>query len=171
MLRANVTLSRKLSRDYQSSGYSVTLDGEVGNSHDDPKVIQDAIDRLYRLAEDALAREIDRDQSEGAIGRHDEKPPQQNGSYKKPADNVPRQGQNHDQGNGQNSNGSDETATNKQVQFMLSAGKRQGLSKAQVEDRIQEIIGKRLTVYQLTKREASKVIDHLMQGAPVNGRR
>ncbi len=71
MLRAIVTLSRKLSRDYQSTGYSVTLDGEVGTNQDDPKAILDAIDRLYRLAEDALAREIDRDQGEGAISRRD----------------------------------------------------------------------------------------------------
>ena len=35
MLRANVGLSRKVSRDYQSTGYTVNIDGEIPFLPDD----------------------------------------------------------------------------------------------------------------------------------------
>lgn len=166
MLRVNIGLSRKITRDYQSTGYSINLDGELGISQGDPKAILDEIDRLYRLAEDALDREIDRDQGEQANGRRDEIPPSQNNG------NGRQQDQNHASGNGRGQNGQDESASNKQIQFLLSIGKRQGLSKQQVEARIEEILGQRIDVYRLTKRQASRVIDALnQQEAPTNGRR
>lgn len=164
MLRVNVGLSRKVSRDYQSTGYSINLDNEIPAAPNDPKAILDAIDHLYRLAEDALAREIDRDQGEQAQGRRDELPPA-NGDNRNPApaDAAPS-------GSERPRSGQDEAATNKQVQYLLSIGKRQNLSKPQLEERIEATLGRRLTVYQLSKREAGQVIDALTQ-EPANGRR
>ena len=69
MLRVNVGLSRKLARDYQSTGYSVNLDGEIVDPLENSQAILDAIDNLYRLAENALSREIDRDQAEATLRR------------------------------------------------------------------------------------------------------
>jgi hypothetical protein len=147
----------------------VNIDGEVGTIQGDPRAILDEIQRLYRLAEDALAREIDRDRSGSANGRRDQEPPRQNGT-RNGSDNPPRPGPNHDQNGGQKANGQEEAATKKQVQYLLVLGKRQELSTNQIEVRIQEITGKQLTVYQLSKREAGRVIDSLTQVAPANGR-
>jgi hypothetical protein len=35
MLRANVGISRKITRDYNSTGYSVSIDGEINAAVDD----------------------------------------------------------------------------------------------------------------------------------------
>ena len=47
----------------------------------------------------------------------------------------------------------------KQVQYLLNLGKRQGLTQQQLEGRIESILGRRVGVYDLTKREAGGVID------------
>ena len=60
--------------------------------------------------------------------------------------------------NQQNCNG--DAATNKQVQFLLTMGKRFKLSTPQLENRVAEIIGRRCGVYDLTKKEAGLVLDH-----------
>ena len=75
MLRANVGLSRKITRDFNSTGYSVNLDGEIPFSVDDPEAITEKIKELFSLAQEALAVEISRDQGEDAIGRRDEERP------------------------------------------------------------------------------------------------
>lgn len=168
MLKANVGLSRKVTRDYQSSGYTINIEGEITAPPDHPDAIKQQVHRLFLLAEEALAREIDRDQGEDAIGRRDEQPSRPSNSYRN--EREPAQ----EQGNGYSrprSNGQEEPATNKQVQYMLSLAKRQGLSKAQLEERIEDLLGSRLTIYQLTKKEAGRVIDTLNQDAPSNGRR
>ncbi len=76
MLKANVGLSRKISRDYQSTGYSVNLEGEILVPPDDPEAVLVRVQELFHLAQEALNQEIDRDQGEQAIGRHDEERPQ-----------------------------------------------------------------------------------------------
>ena len=47
MLRAYVGLSRKVSRDYQSTGYTVNIDGEIpflpddaGGAREDPRALR-----------------------------------------------------------------------------------------------------------------------------------
>lgn len=173
MLRANVGLSRKISRDYQSTGYTVTVEGDIPASPDQPDEILKHIHRLFRLAEDSLSKEIDRDQGEQAIGRHDEERPEQSRDDRNgdgPSTDRGRPPQPNGSPRPQN-NGQPEPATNKQVQYMLSLAKRQGLSKVQLEDRIAEILGQRLTVYQVSKKEAGQIIETLNQQEPANGRR
>ena len=53
MLRATVGLSRKMSRDYQSTGYQVTLDGEIPFGPDDPEAVLEKVKELYDLAQEA----------------------------------------------------------------------------------------------------------------------
>ena len=177
MLKANVGLSRKITRDYNSTGYSVNLDGEIPFSVDDPEAITVKIKELFSLAQEALAVEISRDQGEDAIGRRDEERPQP-----KPANNGNGHVDRPNNGNGNGhvdrptnppaprstpSNGTgtqnrqEEGATNKQVQFMLTMGKRLKLSTPQLENKIAEIIGRRCGVYDLTKKEAGAVINAL----------
>ncbi|NBP98733.1 MAG: hypothetical protein EBU51_03990 [Synechococcaceae bacterium WB6_3A_227] len=71
MLRANVGVSRKVSRDYQSTGYTVNLDGEIPFAADDAEGILEKIRELFDLAHEAIGREIDRDQGDAAISRRD----------------------------------------------------------------------------------------------------
>ena len=75
MLRANVGLSRKLSKDYNSTGYSVNLDGEITAPVSDPEAVFEQVKELFDLAEEVLNQQIDRSRSEAAIASHDEEPP------------------------------------------------------------------------------------------------
>ena len=153
MLRVNVGLSRKLSQDYNSTGYSINLDGEITAPVNDPEAFVEQVKELYDLAEEALNQEIDRCQRGAAVASRDEETPR---------------GPNTDRGNGhsgQTANGNGrqdaEVATNKQVQYLLSIGKRQRLTTVQLEHRIKEILGQAVGVYDLTKRDAGTVIDAL----------
>lgn len=178
MLKANVGLSRKVSRDYNSTGYSVNIEGEIPFPVDDAQGVLEKVKELFSIAQEALAVEIDRDQGEDALGRRDEQhptPPSANhnsngngngkSSNQAPANSGPPQATN---GNG-NGNGQPDTATNKQVQFLLTMGKRFKLTTPQLENRISQIIGRKAGVYQLTKKEAGLVLDHLTKGANGNG--
>jgi hypothetical protein len=174
MLRANVGLSRKLSKDYNSTGFSINLDGEITAPPSDAEAVIEQVKELFDLAEEALNQQIDRSQSESAIASHDEEPRQ-------PATDS-RNGNGHSGDNGsqppknnrppQNGNGQDEQpATNKQIQYLLGIGKRQKLSTPQLEKKIAEILGRPVGVYDLTKQAAGVVIDALTNGASTNGSR
>jgi hypothetical protein len=172
MLRVNVGLSRKLSKDYNSTGYSVNLDGEITAPPSDSEGVIEQVKELFDLAEEALSQQIDRSQGEAAIANHDEEPRQP------VADN--RNGNGHNGSNGsqppasnrssQNGNGQEaQPATNKQIQYLLSIGKRQKLSTAQLEKKIAEILGRPVGVYDLTKQAAGVVIEALTNAASANG--
>ncbi len=174
MLRANVGLSRKISRDFNSTGYSVNLDGEIPLPVDDSPAVLEKIKELFSLAQEALNQEIDRDQGERAIGRHDEErpPTKPDGNGNLPAD---RSGNNSASRSAPPTapaakNGREEQATNKQVQFLLTMGKRFKLSTPQLERRIADIVGRRCGVYDLSKKEAGLVLDQLTKSAGENGK-
>lgn len=172
MLRANVGLSRKVSHNYNSDGYSVNLDAEINAPLDDAEAVLERIQELFHLAEEALTQEIDRDQGEAAIGHHDEERPAPDRQDSRPAER-PVNGSSHQStsaGNNGNRQDQDEPATNKQVQFLLTMGKRFKLSTPQLESKVAEIIGRRCGVYDLTKKEAGLVLDHFTKTSSGNGR-
>jgi hypothetical protein len=195
MLKATVGLSRKISKDYNSTGYSVNLDGEIPVSVDDAQAVVEKVRELFSLAEEALNREIERENGQDANGRREEArptPPQPstNGHHNgngqpapiKPAaaptnsnppvaqsaPTPPAQSQSNAR-NGQ-SNGTGESASNKQVQFLLNMAKRFKLTPPLLEGRIAEIIGRRSGVYELTKKEAGQVLDHFTNSPNGNGK-
>jgi len=172
MLRVNVGLSRKLSKDYNSTGFSINLDGEVTASTSDAEAVIEQVKELFDLAEEALDQQIERAQGETAIaGRDEERPtpptgvangrnkPVANGHSRLPSEN----------GNGQGNGHADDIATNKQINYLLSIGKRQRLSTIQLENRIAEILGRVVGLYELSKRDAARVIDELT-ATVTNGR-
>ncbi|ADB19090.1 hypothetical protein Psta_4445 [Pirellula staleyi DSM 6068] len=178
MLRANVGLSRKVSRDFQSTGYSINLDGEILFSVDDPEAVLGKVQELFGLAQEALDREVDRDQSESAIGRRDEErqplPPPE-APPRLPPSAVSSSKANHSSAASstreaapQASRTTDEPATNKQIQFILNMGKRFKLSMLQLEARVGDIVGRKCTVYELTKKEAGRVLNQLTHSQPVS---
>ncbi len=172
MLKVNVGLSRKLSRDYNSTGFSLNLEGEICVAMDDPEAMIERIKEFFDVAEEALSQQIERYEGETAIASRDEQRPahsngqQAGSSVKESSNNGTSNSQN---GNGQtNQNGNDhdanrDVATNKQVQYLLNLGKRQGLTSPQLESRIEGILNRKVGVYDLTKREAGDVIDALNQ--------
>lgn len=176
MLKVNVGLSRKLSRDFNSTGFTLNLEGEICASVDDPETLIEKIKEFYDLADEALGQQIERYESESAIASRDEEPiqPNQSNQATRPSntgfrvENTQRRPAHN--GNGDGANG--EPATNKQIQYLLNLGKRQGLTSTQLEEKITEILSQQVGVYDLTKRQAGTVIDVLSQnnGAVANGR-
>lgn len=160
MLKVNVGLSRKLSRDFNSTGFSVNIEGEVLANLSDAEATIVKIQEFYDLAEETLQRQIERYESDSAIAARDEpvttpsQPPQRQAlnstTPPKPQPAAATQ---------RTPSSSAEPATNKQVQFLLNLGKRHGLSTPKLEDRIAEILGRRIGLYELSKREAGVVLD------------
>lgn len=167
MLKVNVGLSRKFTQDFNSSGFSLNLEGEIGIPLDESDRIVEKIKEFYDLAEESLTLQIERVQSESAIASRDEVvtthrqtslPPQQTGSR------IPDTNRGQQQSNGQSAQNREFTpATNKQIQFLLSLGQRQGMNKSQLEQHVAAIIGHEVGIYDLSKSDAGRILDQLSQ--------
>ena len=72
MLKVNVGLSRKLSKDYNSTGFTINLEGEVAAPPNDAAAVVEQVKELYDLAEEALSLQIERSQGDAALASHDE---------------------------------------------------------------------------------------------------
>ena len=179
MLKVNVGLSRKLSRDFNSSGFSVNIEGEVLADLSDAEATLVRIQEFYDVAEESLARQIERYESDSAIASRDEPvatpspPPQlpqrQTLNASGPSKSQPSAGTPTPQ---RTSQGSPESATNKQIQFLLNISKRHGLTTPKLEERIAEILGRRVGLYELSKRDAGVVLDSFTaDGKPATARR
>ena len=129
MLKVNVGLSKKLSKDYNSEGFSINVEGEVSAAVNDPQAVVEQVKELYDLAEEALAQQIERAQSTAAIASRDEEPraARNTNGNGRPAPEANRRPSTNGNGNGHRP---EEPATNKQVQYLLSIGKRMRLSTA-----------------------------------------
>ena len=180
MLKANVGLSRKITRDFQSTGFSVNLDGEIPFTPDDPEAVLEKVKELYDLAQEAINREIGRDHGETSSGHRDQNPPALSNNSQNagtnpqaqpppatnPSNQSPPQAQNSGQRNiNGNGSGNSDAATNKQVQFILTMSKRFKLSNAHLENRIGQIIGRKCGIYDLSKKEAGLVLDEFTNGS------
>jgi hypothetical protein len=173
MLRASVSLSRKISRDYNSTGYTVTFDGEIPHSTDDAEGVLEKVGELFHLADEALNVEIDRDRGGNANDRQQPEPPRPS---LPPTNNGHANG--HPRNNGRseplpmnrpaasngNGHGNPDTATPKQLQFLQTMARRCKLSDRQLENRIAELIGRSCGVQQLSKKEAGLILDNLTGG-------
>ena len=72
MLQVNVGISRKLTKDYNSTGFSVNLEGEINAPLDDPEMIIEKIREYYDLADEALRDQIERYEGVSAIASRDQ---------------------------------------------------------------------------------------------------
>jgi len=169
MLRVNVGMSRKLSRDFNSTGFSVNLDGEISASLDDPEVVIEKIREHFDLADEALRDQIERYEGTSAITSRDEEPRQHDRSSNPPSKNNSNDRRDNQRitehhignGNGNGSSHNSQPATNKQVQYLLSLSKQKGISKHQLENRIAGILGRECDVYDLSKSDAGTILDTL----------
>ena len=181
MLRVNVGMSRKLSKDYNSTGFSVNLDGEVSVGLDDPEAVVEKIKEFYDLAEESLAQQIERYEGDSAIASRDETPrapaPETTAANDRNRQGTTGYRTGNGNGNGRNDNGQRQTqapappATNKQIQFLLNLAKREGLTTPQLENRVAEILGHETGLYDLTKQEAGAVLDSFTEASGSRSRR
>src|SRR5690606_24871983 len=124
------------------------LEGELCVGPDDPEALIERIKEFYDLAEEALNQQIERYEGESAIGSRDEQPRQpRNGQTERrhlSGADAERQAPSHSRngGNGDNGQPTGEAATNKQIQYLLNIGKRQGLTPQQLEGRIEQLFGR-----------------------------
>jgi hypothetical protein len=162
MLKVNVGVSRKLSKDFNSTGFTLNLEGEVAATLDDPEQIAKRIREYFDTAEAALQDQIDRHQSVDAIASRDAEQP---GKSDRPnGQTSSKSARPQRQRDGQPSNHRPaEAASNKQVQFVLNLAKRQDLSSEDLEARIAAVLGRSVGLYDLSKREAGQVIDSLTE--------
>ena len=159
MLRVTVGKSRKLSQDYNSTGFSITVDGEITAPLDSPEQILEQVQILHDLASESLQDQVDR------LKETD----QRNGSpSSRPATNARQQesnGQTNNRPRWQTQNGHAKAdtvaATNKQVQYLLNLGKQNGLSKVDLESHVAKQLNFDVvkSVYELSKSEATSAID------------
>ncbi len=170
MLKANVGLSRKLSENYQSTGFSLNLEGEINASLDDPEAVIERVKELFDLAEEALDQQVERHRSDSAIASRDAGPlPARNGnapgrSAPEPDARPASEGNGHASRNGHQDGqpgGTGEPASNKQVQYLQTLAKRRKLFGAKLEGFIEDVVGRPCGPYDLTKKEAGAVIDAL----------
>lgn len=178
MLRANVGLSRKLSKDYNSTGFTINLEGEITAPVNDAEAVMEQVKELFDLAEEALDLQIERTKSDEEMANRDEPSHENKPNGRQPADprsqdHAHRNGTNGHAANGStNGNGhhrDEEPATNKQINYLLNIGKRQQLTTVQLEQKVAEILGRSVGLYDLTKQAAGVVIDALSNGS-TNGR-
>ncbi|MBL4883834.1 MAG: hypothetical protein JKY95_04750 [Planctomycetaceae bacterium] len=177
MLKVNVGLSRKVSKDYNSTGFSLNLEGEVCVPLDDPEMVIEKIKELYDLAEESLDQQVARYEEHSAIATRDAAPPSRPAPAPQRSSGTDRTTRNSSRltqprtGNGhtRNSNGGDfSAATNKQIQYLLTLGKRLGLTTPQLEQRVGQIVGREVGLYDLTKDEAGIVLDELTAEGKAN---
>ncbi len=186
MIKVNVGMSRKVSKDYNSTGFSINLEGEIALSLDDPEIAVERIKEFYDLAEESLVQQIERYESVSAIAAHDEEVPFENRDQRlrvipetqilnrttTPSRNgkVIEQAPVSESRPQRNETTVSQTeivpATNKQIQFLSTLGKRAGLSTKQLEELATKELGAVGGLYDLSKQQAGALITMLNQPSP-----
>ena len=155
-LSINVGLSRKASKDYQSTGYSINVTAELDQSLlAKPGELQAQIDGLYAQAEDAINRQVKTQAAGAAPDRHGHV----NGNGHA---NGNGHGNGYVNGNGRaNGNHNGGGVTKSQARAIESIADRAGLDSSQ---EAHDLFG--VSLDELTIKQASELIDHLKSQAP-----
>jgi hypothetical protein len=157
-LSINVGLSRKASKDYQSTGVSINVTAELDQSLlARPDELQQEVANLYAQAEQALDRQAGLTQTQPATAPRRGYGNGRSGSYRNGNGNVQ---------NPSRSNGNGGGMTESQRTAILAIARRADIDPAY---EAREVIGAELD--ELSVRQASELIDHLKGLAPAgNGR-
>jgi hypothetical protein len=151
-LSINVGLSRKASKDYQSTGVSINVTAELDQSLlARPDELQQEVANLYAQAEQALDRQAGRPELQPA-------PP-----ARRPYPNNRANGNGNGYSNRPNGNGGG--ITDSQRRAILAIARRADADPVYEASRIFEA-----SLGELTVRQASKLIDHLKALAPADAR-
>lgn len=168
-LKANIGLSKKVGLpDYGSLGASCNLELELDASLvSDPAAFSEKIQRLYALAHQSIVDQLAHQAGPSSNGNG-------NGNgHAKPSNGRNGNGHSGSNGNGRASvNDDNALASNRQVKFLLDLARQQHkMNMTETAEFCREAVGVN-DVYQLTKAQASTIIDRLSgkNGQP-NGRR
>lgn len=163
-LSINVGLSRKTSKDYQSTGYSINVTAELDQTLlAKPDELQRQIDGLYQQAHDAIDRQAasapEPSRANGDNGNgHDRR------TYR--SNRFARNGNGNGNGNGsRNGGGGNGEMTASQRRAILAIASRLNID---ADQEATDIVGASLDA--LTLRQASDLIDHLRSLQPANGK-
>lgn len=176
MLRVNVGLSRKLTANFNSTGFTLNLEGEVNVPLDDPDAVIERIKEYYDLADEALRQQVER--HEGGPDPTQAEPRAITPVPNRPAETPPppppppdppplaATRQRTPVTNQQPRTGpGDDAATPNQLRFIQNLAKKQRLSSAQLDAAVADAVGQPCPLHQLTKKQAGRVIDALNQHA------
>ena len=163
-LSINVGLSRKASRNFQSTGVSINVTAELDQALlANPQALQQQIGDLYAQAQTVLERQIG-NMTQGDSSRHHAA--YANGHAARWNGNGSGdRGYTNDNGNGRRANGHASVATESQRRAIDAIARRADVNPA-IEAR--EVIGAELD--DLSLRQASDLIDHLKSLAPAGNR-
>lgn len=161
MLKANVGLSRKLSEDDLSAGFSVNLEGEIQAGLDDPEAVIERVRELYDLADEALRRQIEAHRSDSAFASRDAAPGEVEEGRADPRPARGLDGLPSRNGRSDGKPAAAEAASARQLQFLRSLASRRKLSAEALEEFIEGVLGRRRSPDDLTRKEAGAVIDAL----------
>ena len=151
-LSINVGLSRKASKDYQSTGVSINVTAELDQTLlAKPDELQGEIDRLYYQAEQALNRQASEMKS-------DDPPP-------RPARNGNGQRSNNGNGNGRTNGAHAAPMTQSQRRAINAIADRVGVDANEEAFNLASV-----GIDRLSLKQASQLIDHLKSLEPANGR-
>jgi hypothetical protein len=146
MLRAQVRLGRSLTHTEQVHEYAVTLDGEVPFPPEDAEGVLEKVAELFHLADEALAREIEKGDRSPIAPQLESGPPNPNSPTQRP---VPPSALRTD------------SATAKQLQFIHSLARSKGFGSEDLAAAIVLVVGSLKATSELTKEEAGRVIGYL----------
>ena len=172
-LSINVGLSRKASKDYQSTGYSVNVTAELDQSLlARPDELQTQIDGLYAQAEDAINRRVKAHAAEtmpASIAERMNGEGHRNSANGHANGNGRVNGNGYANGNGCAANGNGRAnghhngggVTKSQARAIESIANRAGLDPSQEAHDLFAV-----SLDELTIKQASELIDHLKSQAP-----
>jgi hypothetical protein len=141
----SIGLSRKVSKDYNSRGYSVNLDVELpADAINDQQSIADSADRLFILCDQLLDRQIEEQRGEARPERHQDR----SNGYRKQVT----------QGRTSSGNGNGRSMTNAQSRAIETMARKLGEDP---KEWARHEFGQELS--QLNIRQASEMIDGLKQ--------
>ena len=170
-LSINVGLSRKASKDYQSTGTSINIVAELDATLlAKPEEMQRQIDGLFQQAQDAIDRNAAAPEPSARDTGHDRRRSvgRDHNGDREGARDTGRHGRNgnaaHNGNGSRHGNGNGGSMTDSQRRAILAIAKR---ANADVDYECREILGAEFD--DLTLRQASELIDHLKGTQPTNG--
>lgn len=138
MLKLNSSYSKKVpveGRDFSSQSYHASVEMELSDALE-PRQIQERIHETFKIVKEAVETELN---GKSQSAHKTESPREHNG------------------------NGSSERASNKQVKYLTDLARVRDISVSELNSQAKKIYGAD-SIYDLTKKDASKLVDSLKTG-------
>jgi hypothetical protein len=155
-VKISINLSRKLSKDYNSTSVTVGIESEAQSSLSRPDDLLEEISGLFRLAERAVDQEF-AEMNRAGSDQAALAPAAVTATVKGPESVVEPKVEN-----------GKPLISDRQARFLATLAKRAGLADEGLETHIASVLGRSVPVARLTRKEAARIIDSLNQTADRN---